>query len=1009
MAMKKNHAELTGPLARRLGLSVFLASIIITILTSGVYLYTGLKADIRNIESQLEEVENLYLPSISAQLWVSDIDAIKLDLGSMLNLQSIEYLALSEDGNLLVEVGKQPIKNITIRNTPIFFNHGGTLQEIGLLTIEASTADVYNMFYDSALSSIVMIAFQTFMVAGFVLLLVSRRVTRHLSSISAYAGDIGLSNLGRKLVLNRPRPIGKRPDELDVLVDALMTMQKQLSGSVRALRESEENLMLTLDCIGDAVIATDRGGLVTRMNPVAEKMTGWALSEAVGSPVRDVFPIVDAVTLEPIANPVHQALATGEIVTLSNSTTLQAKNAVEYQIADSAAPIRNGENIIGAILVFHDVSEQYRVRQQLVDSQKRLRLHIQQAPLAVIEWDREFVVTGWNPAAENMFGYSKEDAIGQNAFALIVPLDVRSEVNGVWQKLLSNQPVAHQINENINKAGETLVCEWYNTPLVDEGGQVIGVASFVDDISQRVRAEEKDHEQQLERQLLLDNLLDAVLTVDEDGIVLSLNLAAETLFGYSAEELCGKHFRFIMSPEVAQDYQQHLFLSARGQDVEIIDRAHETVMTNKTGEEFPVRLSVTTSSRIGSDKMLFIASIHDLSEEKKTEEQLRRSQKMDALGKLTGGIAHDYNNMLGIVLGYAELLQNALVDQPTLLGYSEQISQAGERGTSLTKKLLAFSKQQMVEAVKLDISALLKNQRPLLEKVVTARIAVEMDLLENLWPIWVDKGDFEDVLMNLCINAMHAMDTGDGVLSIETSNQSLSAQDAESLGIASGDYARLCISDTGKGMNKATIEKIFDPFFTTKGEQGTGLGLSQVYGFIERSKGGVQVYSEPGMGTRFSLYFPRYSGGSSASDAFTPVDMALLRGEESILVVDDEPSLLALARDVLSQQGYKVLCGANGEEALNLLRNNPVDLVISDVIMPGMTGYELAGKIRFEFPDIKVLIVSGFDETSHVDEVDEIEQALRSQALSKPYSFRDLLERVRQLLSESSGNTDGKN
>lgn len=1004
--MKESRSELTGPLARRLGLSVFLASIIITIVTSGVYLYSELKGDIKKIETQLEEVENLYMPSISARLWVSDIDALKLDLEGLLKLQSVEYLALSEDGNLVVEVGKQPLQNRTIRNTPIFYEYDGVQREIGLLTIEASTTDVYNMFYDNALSSIFMIAFQTFMVAGFVLLLVSRRVTRHLGTISLFARELGLSNLGQQLVLNRPHQAGKIPDELDVLVDSLMTMQRQLGKSVRALRDSEENLTLTLDCIGDAVIATDCEGLVTRMNPVAEEMTGWTLSEAAGCSVRDVFPIVDAATLEPIANPVHQALTTGEIVTLSNHTTLLAKNAVEYQIADSAAPIRNGNTIIGAILVFHDVTEQYRMRLDISESERRLKLHVEQTPLAVIEWDREFVVKDWNPAAENMFGYTKEEAMGRSSSELIVPPETRDNVEEIRQKLLSNKTVNHFINTNINKAGEIIICEWYNTPLVDEGGQVIGMASFADDISQRVQAEEKNREQQLEQQQLLDNLLDAVITADEDGVVLSYNLAAQKLFGYTADEFSGKHFRLIMPPEIADDYQQFLRQSADGLDVDVINRAHETLMVNKAGEQFPVRLSVTTTSRIGSDKMIFIASIHDISEEKKVEEQLRRSQKMDALGKLTGGIAHDYNNMLGIVLGYSELLQNALSDQPKLLGYSRQISQAGERGASLTKKLLAFSKQQMSEAVKLDVNALLRDQRSLLEKVVTARIAVNMDLPEKLWPIWIDKGDFEDVLMNLCINAMHAMDVGDGVLSIETSNQSLSTLDAESLGIIAGDYVRLCISDTGKGMNKATVEKIFDPFFSTKGEQGTGLGLSQVYGFIERSEGGVRVYSEPGVGTRFSLYFPRYSGESSFSEAFSPADMALLRGEESILVVDDEPSLLALAKAVLTQQGYKVLCGASGSEALNLLRNNTVDLVISDVIMPGMNGYELADKIQLEFPGMKILIVSGFDETSHVDEVNQV---LRSQALAKPYSSRDLLERVRELFNGSPDDTVGRN
>ncbi len=1007
--MKKKASELTGPLARRLGLSVFFASIVITIFTSGVYLYYGLKVDIKNIETQLNEVEDLYLPSLSARLWVSDIDSLRLDLGALLNLQSIEYLAVSEEGKLLVEVGERPSENIIMRDTPIFYKHHGEQQEIGLLTIVASTSDVYKLFYETALSSILIVAFQTFLVAGFVLLLVSRRVTRHLGTISAFARDLGVSNLGQSLTLNRSRPLDKEPDELDVLVDALMTMQEQLGESVRALRDSEENLTLTLDCIGDAVIVTDSDGLVTRMNPMAEEMTGWAVSDATGCSVRDVFPIVDASTLEPVDNPVHQALKAGKIVTLKNSTTLLSKNAVEYQITDCAAPIRNGENIIGAILVFHDVTEQYRVRQQLVDSQKRLRLHVEQTPLAIIEWNRELVVIDWNPAAEKMFGYSKEEAIGHSSSELIVAPAVRSEVEDIRQTILSNKAVSHQINKNINKCGDTLVCEWYNTPLVDDSGQVIGVASFVDDITQRVRAEEKNREQQLQQQQLLDNLLDAVITVDENGVVLSYNLSAEKLFGYTDEELVGKHFRLIMPAEVAREYQQFLQQSTGGMAINIVDRAHEAVMMNKRGERFPVRLSVTTASRVGSEKMLFIASIHDLSEEKKTEEQLRRSQKMDALGKLTGGIAHDYNNMLGIVLGYAGLLQSALEGQPKLLGYSEQISQAGERGASLTKKLLAFSKQEMVEAVELDVNALLTDQRSLLQTVVTARITVKMNLSANLWRIWVDKGDFEDVLMNLCINAMHAMDVGDGVLSIETSNQHLSTLDAESLGIVAGDYVRLCLSDTGIGMNKMTVEKIFDPFFTTKGEHGTGLGLSQVYGFIERSKGGVRVYSEEGMGTRFSLYFPRYSGGSRVNELFSPADTAFLRGEESVLVVDDEPSLLALAKDVLSQQGYHVLCGTSGEDALNILRNNSVDLVISDVIMPGMNGYELAEKIQLEFPDVKILIVSGFDAASHIDEDDEIGQAFRSQALSKPYSSRALLERVRQLLNGLSGDAIGKN
>ena len=373
--VKDSLAKFAGPLARRLGVSIFLISIVVTVLISSVNLYTELKSDIKNIDRQVDEIGRLYLPGIASRVWVSDVDSIKLDLSGLLNLQSIEYLAVIEGSEVLFETGDQSSENTISRHYPVFYDYADKQLKIAVFVIEASTADVYQQFYDNAFSSIIMIAFQTFLVAGLVLLLVSRRVTQHLGTISSFARELGLANLGQHLVLHRPHLRGKSPDELDILVEALSTMQKQLGQSVQALRASEGNLALTLDCIGDAVIATDCEGLVTRMNPVAEKLTGWALGEALGRPVREVFSIVDAVSLKPVANPVHQALTTGEIITLSNSTTLQAKNAVEYQIADSAAPIRDGDIIIGAILVFHDVTEQYRMRLDVSESltSKRIR------------------------------------------------------------------------------------------------------------------------------------------------------------------------------------------------------------------------------------------------------------------------------------------------------------------------------------------------------------------------------------------------------------------------------------------------------------------------------------------------------------------------------------------------------------------------------------------------------------------------------------------------------------
>ena len=657
--MRFSRSELIGPLARKLGLSVFLISIFVTILTSSLYLYIGLKDDIKHIDVQLDEVKELYLPSIASRLWVADIDSLKLDLGGMLHLESIEYLAISEQGQTVIEMGTN---GTIIHRYPIVYEYQGELQQIGELTIGASTDDVYQMLYEKALTFILLVAFQTFLAAGLVLLLVSRRVTQHLGTISTFARDLGLSNLNQQLVLDRSHNVSKNSDELDILVDALLAMQKQLAQSVMALKESEENLALTLDCIGDAVIATDSEGLITRMNPVAERMTGWAVSKAIGCPVSDVFPIVDAETLEPAANPVHQALTTGNVITLSNHTTLLAKNSVKYQIADSAAPIRNGNTIIGAILVFHDVTEQYQIRQQLLDSQKRLKLHIDQTPLAAIEYDRNFRVTNWNSAAERIFGYRKEEVMGLFSWDLLRSPEGLADMSETREKLLSNQTVIHQIDRNSTKGGGLIDCEWFSTPLVDEDGQVIGVASLVDDISSRVQAEEKNRQQQLEQKRLLDNLLDAVITVDEDGAILSFNTSAEKLFGFSEEEVLDEHFQLILPSNTADNYQQLLNQSSEGFDVEIIDRAHETVMMNKAGEQFPVRLSITTTVRVGSEKMLFIASIHDLCHEKKNGRAITPYPKDGCPGEIDGGYRPRLQQYAGYCAGLFRVVEFWLIE-----------------------------------------------------------------------------------------------------------------------------------------------------------------------------------------------------------------------------------------------------------------------------------------------------------------------------------------------------------
>lgn len=389
-------------------------------------------------------------------------------------------------------------------------------------------------------------------------------------------------------------------------------------------------------------------------------------------------------------------------------------------------------------------------------------------------------------------------------------------------------------------------------------------------------------------------------------------------------------------------------------------------------------------------------TIQDITELREKEEQLKRAQKMDALGKLTGGIAHDYNNMLGVILGYSEILKAQIVDNPKALGFVLQIQTAGERARDLTSKLLTFSRSKSSESVVVNINDELQKQREMIEKTLTPRIQLTLNLENDVWPAMLDTGDLHDSIINMAINASHAIEAN-GTLSISTCNKRLNSTEAHLLGLKKGDYIELVIADSGAGMDSRTIAQIFDPFFSTKGDKGTGLGLSQVYGFVERSGGIINVYSQLGQGTRFELYFPRCHGCVANERQVEHNESEAVSGNESILVVDDEPGMRDLTSEILNQQGYKVFCAENGPQALKILETKAIDLMLSDVIMPKMNGYQLAARVYEKFPGVKVQLASGFNDERHKDMIDV---NLTNNLLHKPFAPKLLLKKIRELLDD---------
>jgi PAS domain S-box-containing protein len=490
---------------------------------------------------------------------------------------------------------------------------------------------------------------------------------------------------------------------------------------------------------------------------------------------------------------------------------------------------------------------------------------------------------------------------------------------------------------------------------------------------------------------LVTNAPYGICRCDSAGQLLDANPALLGLLGYSSnEELVGKHLAALYA-----DTQQWF---------ELADRLRSTTSFNgltaewlrKDGTATVVRVSGRTVSN-GERGRTFELFAEDVTERRALEQQLRQSQKMEAIGRLAGGIAHDFNNLLMVISGYSEFLLDRLGPEPALRGPAQEIASAAVRATSLTRQLLAFSRKQMLAPKLLDLNGVVRENLKMLTRVIGEDIDLVMVPAADLGAVRADVGQVEQVIMNLAVNARDAMPSG-GKLTIETSNVSLDEDYARfHAPLNPGNYVMLAISDTGAGMDSETQSRIFEPFFTTKGPKGTGLGLSTVYGIVKQSGGYIWVYSEPGKGTTFKIYLPRVLEAASPAQVAAPVESISAAGTETILLVEDEDNLRYLARQYLEKQGYQVLEAPDGTAAMQIAvaRDAVIHLLLTDVIMPGMNGRELAQRISEIRPNTKVLYMSGYTENV-IGRNGMLDDGVR--LLQKPFTLHDLKSKVREVL-----------
>src|SRR3984957_772422 len=476
------------------------------------------------------------------------------------------------------------------------------------------------------------------------------------------------------------------------------------------------------------------------------------------------------------------------------------------------------------------------------------------------------------------------------------------------------------------------------------------------------------------------------------GILLDVNPALVAMLGYaSGADLVGRNLATLYS-----DSQQWFGLADYLRLLEKFQGLPADWLRNDR-----TVVSVRLSGRAFRDErntIFFELFAEDVTERRALEQQLRQAQKMEAVGRLAGGIAHDFNNLLMVISGYSEFLLERIGDDPTLRGHAQEIANAAGRATSLTRQLLAFSRKQMLAPKIVDLNSVVTENVRMLTRMIGEDIDLVMVPHQNLWHVRADSGQIEQVIMNLAVNARDAMPSG-GKLTIETSNVTLDEEYARHHApLRPGDYVMIAIKDTGIGMESETQSHIFEPFFSTKGPKGTGLGLSTVYGIVKQSGGYIWVYSEVSRGATFEIYLPRVASVEEVAQIAAPIEHQRVEpGTETILLVEDEANLRYLARQYLEKQGYRVIEAADGAVAMQIAvaHEAVIHLLLTDVIMPGMNGRELAQRISEIRPNVKVLYMSGYTENV-VGHNGTLDAGVR--LLQKPFNLRDLKRIVREVL-----------
>jgi len=840
---------------------------------------------------------------------------------------------------------------------------------------------------------------------------------------SAYVGGLGPGMVSAALTLafaalffSRPgHPFEYRDEDLSRLVMLAITtpvvtlmvgllqrrVQQRVSAEAAAAAgERYRNLVEDIDAMvweADTSVEPHRFTFVSRR---AEAVLGYPVSRWLEEPgfwLGRIVPddrkrvldfVIDSARHGTQRSIVYRAMA-------ADGRTLWLRDRV-HGVFDEHGPT----GILRGVMV--DITDQ-RTAEEGRQASEALKGAIVEAALdCIVSIDHRGLVTDFNPAAERTFGYRREDTIGRPMADLIVPPSLRDQHrDGLARHLATGETRVlgrHIELTAMRSDGSEFPVELSITRTL--GSDPPAFTGFIRDITGRRRAGDELRATLSLLTATLESTTDGILVVDREGRIVSHNrrfasmwrLPQAVIDARDDDEAIGFVLSQLRDPDVFVSKVRELYAQPEAESFDVLEFKDGRVFERYS---MPQRVEGVSVGRVWS--------FRDVSERRRaesalrdSEEQLRQSQKMDAIGRLAGGVAHDFNNLLTVILGYSEhMLEELGADTPQGRAAAE-IQAAAERAAGLTRQLLAFSRKQMLEPKELDLNVTLAGTIRLLRRLIGEDVSLEVKLDPDLGRVLADENQIQQVVMNLAINARDAMPEG-GRLVLTTANADLDAAYSEQhLPLAPGRYVMLMVSDTGVGMDADTKARVFEPFFTTKERgKGTGLGLATVYGIVKQTGGYIWLYSEPGRGTVFKIYLPRIDGsGSGEADAAAG---ARARGNETVLLVEDEAMVRNLLGARLEQHGYRVLAAGSGEEAVEVAARHrePLHVMVTDVVMPGMGGPELATRLAALHPELRVLYISGYTDDAVLRH--GVREGVTS-FLQKPFTLEALARKIRDVL-----------